>query len=110
MWIERLGVVIKTPVSYCGSLEFDSQIKGRILFRAFMGFFCRTRDSVVGIATGYGLDDRRVGVRVPVGSRIFSSARRPNIVSNGYRGYIYEFCFPVKHKNIPIDSLTFHCA
>jgi hypothetical protein len=26
--------------------------------------------------TGYGLDDRGVGVRVPVGSRIFSSPRR----------------------------------
>jgi hypothetical protein len=26
--------------------------------------------SAVGIATGYGLDDRGVGVRVPVGSRI----------------------------------------
>jgi hypothetical protein len=26
--------------------------------------------STVGIATGYGLDDQRVGVRVPVGSRI----------------------------------------
>jgi hypothetical protein len=25
-----------------------------------------------GIATGYGLDDRGVGVRVPVGSRIFT--------------------------------------
>jgi hypothetical protein len=25
------------------------------------------RDSVVGIVTGYGLDDREVGVRVPVG-------------------------------------------
>jgi hypothetical protein len=30
----------------------------------------------VGIATGYGLDDGGVGVRVPVGSRIFSSPRR----------------------------------
>jgi hypothetical protein len=38
----------------------------------------RSRDSVVGIATGYGLDDRVVGVRVPVGSRIFSSPRRPD--------------------------------
>jgi hypothetical protein len=28
-------------------------------------------DSLVRIATAYGLDDRRVGVRVPVGSRIF---------------------------------------
>jgi hypothetical protein len=26
-----------------------------------------------GDATGYGLDDREVGVRVPVGSRIFTS-------------------------------------
>jgi hypothetical protein len=33
--------------------------------------------AVVGIATGYGLDDRGVGVRVPVGARIFSSPRRP---------------------------------
>jgi hypothetical protein len=50
-------------------------------------------DSVVGIATSYGLDDRGVGVRVPVWSRIFSSLRRPdqlwgppNLLSNGYRG------------------------
>jgi hypothetical protein len=49
-------------------------------------------DSSVGIATGYGPDDRGIGVRVPVGSRIFSSARRPdrlcgppNLLSNGYR-------------------------
>jgi hypothetical protein len=26
-----------------------------------------SRDSVVGVATGYGLDDRGVGIRVPVG-------------------------------------------
>jgi hypothetical protein len=52
-----------------------------------------SRDSAVGIATGYGLDDREVGVRVLVGSRIFSSPRRPdrrwgppNLLSNGYRG------------------------
>jgi hypothetical protein len=36
-----------------------------------------SRDSVVDIATGFGLDDRRVGVRVPVESRISSSPRRP---------------------------------
>jgi hypothetical protein len=47
-----------------------------------------------GIATSYGLDDRGVEVRVPVGSRIFSSANRPvrlwgppNLLSNGYRGF-----------------------
>jgi hypothetical protein len=53
-----------------------------------------SRDSAVGIVTGYGLDDRGVGVRVPVGSRTFSSPRRPDrlwgppslsILSNGYR-------------------------
>jgi hypothetical protein len=49
--------------------------------------------SLVGIATGYRLDDRRFGVRVPVGSRIFFSPRRPdrlwgprNLLSNGYGG------------------------
>jgi hypothetical protein len=53
----------------------------------------RSRDTSVGIATGYGLDDRGVGVRAPVGSRIFSSPRRPdrpwsppNLLSNGYLG------------------------
>jgi hypothetical protein len=34
--------------------------------------------SSVGIAISYGLDDRGVGVRVPVGSRIFLSPRRPD--------------------------------
>jgi hypothetical protein len=35
------------------------------------------RDSVVGIATGHGLDDRGVGVLIPVVSRIFSTSSRP---------------------------------
>jgi hypothetical protein len=34
------------------------------------------RESVVGVATGYGLEDWGVGVRVPVGSRIFSTSSR----------------------------------
>jgi hypothetical protein len=38
----------------------------------------RSRDSSVGTATSYGLDDREVGVRVPVGSRISSSPCRPD--------------------------------
>jgi hypothetical protein len=51
-----------------------------------------SRDSVVGIATDYRLDDREVEVRVAVESRIFCSPRRPdrlwgppNLLSNGYR-------------------------
>jgi hypothetical protein len=38
----------------------------------------RSRDSIVGIVTSYRLDDLRVGVPVPVVSRIFSSPRRPH--------------------------------
>jgi hypothetical protein len=53
--------------------------------------FDRSQDSSVGIATGYGLDGREVGVRVPLGSRIFCSSRcpdwfwgPPSLLSNGY--------------------------
>jgi hypothetical protein len=52
-----------------------------------------SQDSVVGIATGYGVDDRGVKVQVLVGSRIFSSPCRPDrlwgspsLISKGYRG------------------------
>jgi hypothetical protein len=47
---------------------------------------------VWGLRRRYGLDERGVGVRVPVGSRIFSSRRPhqlwgpPSLLSNGYRG------------------------
>jgi hypothetical protein len=53
----------------------------------------KSRESAVGIATSYELDDRGVGVRVPVGWRIVSSSRRPdrlwgppNLLSNGCPG------------------------
>jgi hypothetical protein len=53
----------------------------------------KSRDGAAGIAPGYGLDDREVGVRVPVGLIIFSSPRRPDrlwgppsLLSNGYPG------------------------
>jgi hypothetical protein len=59
----------------------------------FKTLYSSSWDGTVLIATGYGLDDRGVGVRVPVGSRIFSSPRRsdrlwgpPSLLSNGYRG------------------------
>jgi hypothetical protein len=52
-----------------------------------------SRNSSVGIATAYGLDDGEVGVRVPVGSIIFASpccpdrlCGPPSILSKGYRG------------------------
>jgi hypothetical protein len=55
--------------------------------------FSRSRDSVVGIVIGYGLDDLGIGVQVSVGSRIFSPPRRPhrlwgppNLLSNVFQG------------------------
>jgi hypothetical protein len=50
---------------------------------------CIESCSSVGIVTGYGVDDRTVGIRVPAGLRIFSSLYRPDRlwgVSNGYGG------------------------
>jgi hypothetical protein len=56
------------------------------------GFREGSRDSAVGIVIGYGLNDREVGVRVSVGTRIFSSQRQdrlcgphPSLLYNGYR-------------------------
>jgi hypothetical protein len=50
--------------------------------------------SAVGIVTGYWLDGRGVGGRVPVGSRFLSSPRRPDrfwgspsLLSNENRDY-----------------------
>jgi hypothetical protein len=51
-----------------------------------------SRDSVVGIATGYGLDDRGVGVRVPVGLRILSSPSYPSSV-------FMDLCLIKRKKN-----------
>jgi hypothetical protein len=49
-----------------------------------------------GIATGYGLDGRGVGVRLPVGERFFSSPRSPerlwgppSLLTNRYRGLFH---------------------
>jgi hypothetical protein len=56
-------------------------------------FLLKSQVRVVGIATGYGLNYRGFGARVPVGSRIFSSPRCPDrlwgppgLLSNGRRG------------------------
>jgi hypothetical protein len=44
-----------------------------------ISYSCESRDSSVGIATGYGLDDQRVGIRVPRGGKNFhfSISSRP---------------------------------
>jgi hypothetical protein len=48
-----------------------------------------SRDNVVGIATGYGLDDRGVGVPVPVGSRILSSLL--HVVQTGSGAHVASY-------------------
>jgi hypothetical protein len=50
-----------------------------VTFKSYIDL-CRrkTRDCAVGMATGYGLDDQRVGVRVSVGARTFTSPCRPD--------------------------------
>jgi hypothetical protein len=73
MWIQMLvfhqctsGISTKKAVNkmHNGTLHINKSFK--------------SRDSIVGIATGYGLDDQGVGVRVPVGARIFSSPCHPD--------------------------------
>jgi hypothetical protein len=70
-----------------------TNIGSRPLFLANQEGVDRQQDNVVGIATGYGLDDQKIGVRFAVGSRIFTPPSRPdrlwgplNLLSNGYRG------------------------
>jgi hypothetical protein len=67
----------------------------KIHITLFISYICisRSRNSLVGIATGYWLNDRGMRVRVPVGTRIFSFQRRldrlwgsPSLLSIGYRG------------------------
>jgi hypothetical protein len=56
-----------------------------------------SRGSAVGMATGYGMDDRGFRVRVPVMSRIFTSPYRPgrlwgppSLILNEYRGFFFR--------------------
>jgi hypothetical protein len=60
----------------------DNDVSDENIASMFGVELCRLKNnlgfSAVGIATGYGLDDRVIRVRVPVGSRIFSSPRRPD--------------------------------
>jgi hypothetical protein len=58
----------------------NTNIGSITITRSAIIFYCtpdktESRDSVVSIATGYRLHDGGVGVRVPAGSKIFSSPR-----------------------------------
>jgi hypothetical protein len=49
-------------------------------------FIEKNRDSTVGTATGYGLNDRGVGVRVLMGARIFTSLSSPDLLWGSFLG------------------------
>jgi hypothetical protein len=51
----------------------------------------RSRDTAVGMATGYRQDSRGVGIRVPERSRIFSSPCRPGHLWSPYSLAIMNF-------------------
>jgi hypothetical protein len=60
---------------------------------SLFSFLCKGHGSAVGIATGCGLDDRGIGVRVLVEERIFTFPYRSDrlwsphgLLSNGHRG------------------------
>jgi hypothetical protein len=81
---------LKTEINnqHCNAIWCDS-VDNAVYINALL---LASRDSAVGIATGYELDDQGAGIRVPVGLRIFSSPLRPdwlwgppNLLSNGYR-------------------------
>jgi hypothetical protein len=105
LYVWRRGTLLQGLLKLvCGKIQPAKYLTGYAMFLGIPNFILLSEldfrlllklmgslESVVGIATGYGLDDRVVGVRVPVGSRIFSS-RRPNrlsgplsILSNAYR-------------------------
>jgi hypothetical protein len=82
---------LKINSVYLSTLGRLPKLCGTAWYNAFCVMNCKmgirtrnlywSKDSVVGIATGYGLDDRGVGIRVPVGSRIFSTSSKPTLGS-----------------------------
>jgi hypothetical protein len=76
-------------------------------------FLLLSQNSVVSIATGHGLNDSGVGVRVPVETKMFSFPSRPdrlwgpsNLLYSGYR----EVFLGVKRRNREADHSSPACA
>jgi hypothetical protein len=90
-WVLEENGPNNSMARYCIPHTNTDRVRGN--FMGCMGIFRppypRSRDSAVGIATAY-VDNRGVGVRVQVGSRIFTSPCRadrlwgpPSFLSNG---------------------------
>jgi hypothetical protein len=67
--------VVKVSANHCLSSQTVSSDCSSTFFRCVL-HTQEIRNSAVNIATGYGLDGRRIGVQVPVGARIFSTSLR----------------------------------
>jgi hypothetical protein len=68
----------------------------------------RSRDGAVGIATGYGLDDRGIGVRILVGIKVSRPDRfwgPPSLLSNDCPMTTGGFCPEVKRPGRKADHL-----
>jgi hypothetical protein len=52
-------------------LKYSKSVRAMYIIHVFRNYF-RRRDSSVGIATDYGLDDRMSGVRIPAMAENFS--------------------------------------
>jgi hypothetical protein len=94
---KRWGSRVSTPCLSCLRLKFlrliTTALRRRRETKKDKQYEDREKFNNNELNNCYGLDDRGVGVRVPVGSRIFSSPNRPyrlwgppNLLSNGYRG------------------------
>jgi hypothetical protein len=91
--IERIPWHSRTPIGGHYLKIWQHKTKRTRQHKAKWEYIYSRRDSALGIATGYGLDGRGVGVRVPVGARIFTFPCRsdrlwgpPNLLSIRYRG------------------------
>jgi hypothetical protein len=95
---QELPNVLRNPKVHCRVHNSAPQVlivsqMNAIPLRPVLILSTPSLDSAVGIATGYGLDDRQVEVRVPVGSTIFTSPYRadrlwgPPNPYNRYRGH-----------------------
>jgi hypothetical protein len=87
---KRYGVPLRAPeYKFLTTEELDEVIN---VLNYYALYVCWGRNSAVGIAAGYGLDDRVVRAQFPVGSRIFSSPRPDrfwgplSLLSKGYLG------------------------
>jgi hypothetical protein len=87
------GFIKMLGTSWVAAQLADSQEGAKL--RMQVSKYSQRQESAVGLATGYGLDDRGVGARVLIGSRIVCSPRRPdrlwgppNLLSNVYLGLL----------------------